>query len=73
MSKNCKIKVTSAFVYDGKIRVKGETISMPEAVANPILEREKAVLSNGGVDAEAKAPAKDTKAPAKAGAAKKQD
>jgi hypothetical protein len=51
MSKTVKIKVTSAFVYEGKIRTKGKVISMPEADAKSILEREKAVLAKGGDDA----------------------
>lgn len=71
MSKNVKLKVTSAFVYEGKIRTKGQTVTMSEADAKPILEREKAVLAKGGDDADeggqpAKAPAKPAKAPTKA-------
>lgn len=86
MSKTVKIKVTSAFVYEGKIRTRGETVTMAEADAKPILEREKAVLAKGGDDADtesdngakapakpAKAPAKPAKAPAAAGAANKKD
>jgi len=76
MSKTVKIKVTSAFVYEGKIRTKGQTVSMPEADAKPILEREKAVIAKGGDDAkggkDAKAPANGGK-DAKAGADDKKD
>ncbi len=83
MSKNVKLKVTSAFVYEGKIRTKGQTVTMSEADAKPILEREKAVLAKGGDDADEggqpanqpakteKASAKPAKAPAAAGAANK--
>ncbi|WPZ28967.1 hypothetical protein T8A63_15235 [Sulfitobacter sp. OXR-159] len=70
MSKTVKLKVTSAFVYEGKIRTKGQTVTMPEADAKPILEREKAVLAKDDDDSDeggqpAKAPAKTDKAPAK--------
>lgn len=73
MSKTVKIRVTSAFVYEGKIRTPGQTVTMAEADAKPILEREKAVLAKGRDDADtegAKSPkpaVKDTKAPAKDG------
>ena len=79
MSKTVKIKVTSAFVYDGKIRTPGKTVTMSEADAKPILEREKAVLAKGGDDADTEdgkgtnTSAKSTKALAAAGAAKKKD
>ena len=58
MSKNVKIKVTSAFVYGGQIRTPGKIVEMPEAEAKPILEREKAVMANGGDDAKGRKPAK---------------
>lgn len=85
MSNTVKIKVTSAFVYGGKIRTRGKIVEMSEADAKPILEREKAVLAKGGDDADeggqnakapakpAKAPAKPAKAPAAAGATSKKD
>ncbi len=60
MSKTVKIKVTSAFVYDGKIRTPGKIVAMPEADAKPILEREKAVMAKGG-EADGGKDAKDGK------------
>lgn len=57
MSKTHKCKVTKAFVHEGKIRVPGSIVTLSEALAKPLLEAGKVVLSKSD-DADEAKPAK---------------
>ena len=66
MAKKIELKVESAFMLDGKMRVKGDSVTVDERTARDLLRRGKAVLASGQDDMNPAAEGADD-APEKSG------